>query len=235
MKLKELKIKLWENCLPYEDSMIDKLSFLVDLTLKANQKMNLTAIEDFDSFIEKMVFDSALGIKEHEGFENKKLLDFGSGAGFPGLVIAILFPALHVTLLDATKKKTIHLVEMIKELELENVDVVNTRGEIFVADHREYFDYVIARAVAPLNILIELTSPLIKLNGELIAMKGKNGLKEYEDALSVIKKLGLKLKKIFNEELPESHEERMNFVFDKIALSPKKYPRSYAEILAKPL
>ncbi|MDY0177924.1 MAG: 16S rRNA (guanine(527)-N(7))-methyltransferase RsmG [Bacilli bacterium] len=235
MNWEDLRVKLWENGLPYEHSMIEQLTLLATLTLTANEKMNLTAIKELEMFVEKMIFDCALGGKDHSEFENKTVLDFGSGAGFPGFVIAILFPTSDVTLLDATKKKTEHLKKIAQELNLTNVKVVNARGEEFANTHREHYDYVIARAVAPLNILIELTAPLVKVGGELIAMKGKNGLQEYEESVAAIQKTGLNLKKIFDEQLPECQEERMNFTFDKITKTPKKYPRAYAEILAKPL
>lgn len=235
MNLEELKIKLWEHCLPYDDETIQKLDVLTKLTLSANEKFNLTAIDTFEDFIEKMIFDSSLGMKDREDLTGKKILDFGSGAGFPGLVISILFPKAHVFLLEATTKKTNHLLEVAEKLDLKNVTVVNARGEQYVIDQRESFDIVIARAVAPLNILIELCAPFVKMNGHLIAMKGKSGIDEFEKSISAMNKLGLRLEKIADEQLPFLHEERLNLIFIKNNKTPEKYPRQYAQILSKPL
>jgi 16S rRNA (guanine527-N7)-methyltransferase len=235
MTLEELKVKLWESNLPYDDEKIQKLETLAKLTLLENEKFNLTAIKDFDTFIEKMIFDSALGLRGREDLDNKTILDFGSGAGFPGLVLAILFPDMKITLLDSTKKKTDHLLRMIEFLGLNNADVVCARGEEYVKEHRESFDYVIARAVSALNILVELCSPFVKVGGVFVSMKGKQGFLEYESSKSAVEKVGLRLENICDEELPSEHEERMNLFLDKIKSTPKKYPRPYKEIMAKPL
>lgn len=235
MNLEELKIKLWEHCLPYDDETIQKLDILTKLTLEANEKFNLTAINVPEDFIEKMIFDSCLGMKDREELTNKKILDFGSGAGFPGLVISILFPNVHVFLLEATTKKTKHLEDVVAKIGLKNVTVVNARGEEYVVSQREAFDIVIARAVAPLNILIELCAPFVKMGGYFIAMKGKGGIEEFENSISAIDKMGLRLEKIADEKLPFLNEERLNLVFNKSKKTPEKYPRQYSQILAKPL
>lgn len=235
MNLEELKIKLWEHCLPYDDETILKLDILTKLTLYANEKFNLTAIKTVEDFLEKMIFDSSLGMKDRDELSNKKILDFGSGAGFPGLVIAILFPASKVFLLEATTKKANHLLDVVKKLDLKNVTVVNARGEEYIAKQREAFDIVIARAVAPLNILIELCAPFVKIDGHFIAMKGKGGIEEFENSISAMEILGLRLEKIADEQLPFLQEERLNLVFNKNKKTPEKYPRQYSQILAKPL
>lgn len=235
MNLEELKIKLWEHCLPYDDETVQKLNILTKLTLSANEKFNLTAIKTVEDFLEKMIFDSSLGIKDRDELSDKKILDFGSGAGFPGLVISILFPDARVFLLEATTKKTNHLLGVVKKLDLKNVTVVNARGEEYVTNQREAFDIVIARAVAPLNILIELCAPFVKIGGHFIAMKGKGGIEEFENSIMAMEALGLRLEKIADEQLPFLHEERLNLVFNKNKKTPEKYPRQYSQILAKPL
>ncbi len=234
MNLKELKMKLWESGLPYEDEAINKLDLIMNITLETNEKFNLTAITNKEDFVEKMIFDSALGVRDID-LQNKKILDFGSGAGFPGLVIATLFPSAHVYLLDATKKKTDYLLEVAKKVNLQNVEVINARGEEYANMHREEFDFVIARAVAPLSVLLEICVPLVKVGGEFIAMKGKTGIEEYENASMAIKKLGIELKNAMEEELPNSKETRFNLVFVKKTPTIKKYPRMYKEIIDKPL
>lgn len=234
MNLEALKVKLWESGLPYNDEAIKKLDLVMNLTLETNEKFNLTAITNKEEFVEKMIFDSALGVRDID-LNNKKVLDFGSGAGFPGLVIAILFPTANVYLLDATKKKTDYLLEVVKQVNLTNVIVINARGEEYANGHREEFDLVIARAVAPLSILLEICVPLTKVGCEFIAMKGKTGLEEFEKAASAIKKLGVELKNAMEEELPDSKETRFNLVFLKKTLTIKKYPRMYKEIVDKPL
>ncbi len=212
---------------------VDTLFSLMDKTLEANEKFNLTAIKDRDQFVEKMIFDSALVLKDLE-LKDKSIIDIGTGAGFPGMVIAILEPEAQVTLLDSTNKKINHLINISKELNV-NTTAICDRAESFALANREKYDYATARAVAPLNILLELIIPILKVGGAFLAMKGAG----YEDELNAsdkaLKKLSCRIESIYECNLPVSNEKRAIIRIVKDAPTNKKYPREYKEIKRLPL
>ena len=203
MTKEELKLNL-NNV---DDNKLSLLERLIDVTLETNEKFNLTAIKDKDSFRELMVFDSLLPLKYVDLDSNKTVIDVGTGAGFPGLPLAICSDAKY-TLLDSTNKKIGHICRVIDEFKLQNVTPICARVEEFALKNREHFDYAIARAVASLNELLELCVPLIKVGGLFIAMKGPRSDEELDDAKSAIKKLDLEVVSINEEELPISKEKR---------------------------
>ncbi len=231
MNYQELEKWLSSFLLTDEEKM-DKLRKYQSFLLLSNKQFNLTSITDPNEVLIKHFYDS-LSPLEHLSIADKKVLDFGSGAGFPGLPFAIFMPSAHVTLLDATKKKCDFLAECVKLLGLKNVEVVHSRGEEFIA--RESFDVVTARAVAALPILLELIAPLLKVGGLFLAMKGANGEKELLESQKALKTLGLKLSRQEEYELPEGMGKRVNLVFEKLSKTPKRFPRLYADILKKPL
>ena len=167
-------------------------------------------------------------------FENKKIIDVGTGAGYPGLVLASLSNSA-ITLLDSTNKK----VEFCRNFASNNgyfhVNCVNSRAEDYAKDHREEYDIATARAVSELNVLLELVLPLVKVNGFFIALKGAKGLEELKACENALKKLGGEVYKIDEFELPESKEKRVNIVIKKVSSTNKKYPRQYSEIVKSPL
>ena len=234
---RDLLVSACKENIFYKTSFInndfDKLEKLMNLTLAANEKFNLTAIKDEDSFRELMIYDSLLPLKYFD-FSNKTVIDVGTGAGFPGLPLAICSSG-NFTLLDSTNKKIKHICSVIDELSIKNVKPVTARIEEFDNDNRESFDFAIARAVAPLNILVELVLPLLKIGGSFIAMKGAIGLEEIELANNAIKKLGGELGIVKTDYLPESKEKRILIEIKKIKATNKKYPRQYGEIKNKPL
>ena len=217
-----------------DDNKLSLLERLIDVTLETNEKFNLTAIKDQDAFRELMVFDSLLPLKYADFSGDKTVIDVGTGAGFPGLPLAICSDAKY-TLLDSTNKKIGHICRVIDEFKLTNVTPVCARVEEFALNNRERFDYAIARAVASLNELLELCVPLIKVGGLFIAMKGPRSDEELNDAKSAIKKLDLEVVSINEEELPVSKEKRTIIIFKKLKATNKKYPRRFSEIKAKPL
>ena len=201
--------------------------------LKTNESFNLTAITDEDVFVEKMLFDSAL-LLNNQSFEDVDILDIGAGAGFPSIVISILSPKAHIFALDSTAKK----VTFIKDYATKNsLDVtgITARAEEFAQDNRDRFMVVTARAVASLRILVELSIPLLKVGGVLIAMKGPGFEKEIKEAESTFKKLKCKVDYIYEDQLPESKENRSFIYIKKVGETPKKYPRPYGEIKNKAL
>ena len=212
-------------------SQLDALMDLMKTTLETNEKFNLTAIKDEDSFLEKMIFDSAIALQELD-LSNKKVIDVGTGAGFPGMVLYIINPQMNLTLLDSTKKKIDYLNTYCQERHYQ-VECVTSRAEEF--NRREVYDYAFARAVAPLNILLELIIPMLKVGGTFIALKGQGFEQEIIDSQSAMKKLHCHLVKIVDDELPESMEKRVMVYIQKDKETHKKYPRSYSDIKKLPL
>ena len=215
------------------EEQINNLFVLMKSTLEANEKFNLTAITDEESFLEKMIFDSAL-VMINNDFDNKTVLDFGTGAGFPGLVMYLLNPKMNLTLLDSNSKKINYLNEFCIANNL-NINCIADRGESFSKTSVEQYDYVVARAVAPLNILLEVISQSVKVSGYLIAMKGLNYEQEINDAKAALKRLGFIIENIFEDNLPSNGDKRAIIYLKKIKQTPNKYPRDYSEIKRKPL
>ena len=203
-----------------------------DLLLEWNEKFNLTAITDKDEIEEKHFIDSLLA-SNYLDFSKGRLLDIGSGAGFPGVPLAIAFPKLKVTLLESNGKKVTFLNEAKSQLGLENVTVVNGRAEDL--KQRDYYDFVTARAVKQLNILAEITLPFVRVHGLLVAYKGSSAEEELEEAKSALRKLNSSVKFIKSYELPISKDNRKLLVISKSKPCQKKYPRNYSEIVKQPL
>ena len=215
------------------DTQYEQLIDLMDSTLKTNEKFNLTAITNEDEFMEKMILDSALAL-QLEGLDNKKCIDIGTGAGFPGMVLAILNPLMRLTLLDSTAKKINYLDEYTSSRGYK-VNLVCDRAELYAHKSEEKYDIVFARAVSHLSILIELSMMMLKGGGQLIAYKGRGVEDEIKESENAFKKLGCHLEKIFEDELPESKEKRYFVVIKKDKQTPKQYPRDYKDIKSLPL
>ena len=203
-----------------------------DLLLEWNQKFNLTAITDLDEIEEKHFIDS-LFLDKFVDLDNKTLLDVGSGAGFPGIPLAIVHPSLKVTLLESNGKKVSFLKEAKKELGLENVEIVQVRSEEF--KKRESFDIVTARAVKELNILLEITFHLVKVGGVFVAYKSSNIDEEIKHASKAFKTLEISDFCKHEYKLPKSQDNRVLLVISKQKSTKKKYPRQYSEIVKAPL
>lgn len=212
------------------DKQMDQFEKYKSLLLEWNEKMNLTSITEEEEIWQKHFYDSVYPFLH---LEFKNLCDVGSGAGFPGIPVKILFPEIELNMVEPLKKRCTFLNEVVKQLNLQKVNIYDQRAEDFVKEHRESFEIVSARAVARLTILLELCAPLVQKNGTMVALKGKNGKEELENAQLAIETLGLEMER---EELFESEEAtRVNFYFKKVKNSPKKYPRAYGQIKKKPL
>ena len=199
-----------------------------ELLVQWNEKFNLTAITDEEGVYIKHFYDSLLLTNyQLEG----SLCDVGSGAGFPGIPLKIVYPELAVTLIEPTGKRCTFLNEVISQLDLQNIEVINMRSEDY---HEKAFDFVTARAVAQLNILCELCLPLVSIGGRFLAMKGPNAFEEVEAAHNAITKLGGKLESIDEYLLPNG-DKRMIVNILKEKETPAGYPRSYSRIKKKPL
>lgn len=197
-----------------------------------NEKVNLTAITSTEEIYTKHFLDCLL-LAGHYDLKGS-LIDVGSGAGFPGVVLKIYDPSLDVTLLEPVGKKAAFLRQLCMMLELDDVHVYSERAEEFVREHREQYDFVTARAVAAANILCELCLPLIKVGGHFLAMKGPKADIEFEEASNALWKLGGRITSVQNFELGEDMQ-RVIINVEKTHPTDARYPRNYAQIKKKPL
>lgn len=212
--------------------MQGKLHSYALLLKEWNEKMNLTSIVEEDEVVEKHFYDCLIPAKAHS-LASLNIADIGTGAGFPGLVWAIVFPSCHVSLVEATGKKCTFLAEVIKQLQLTNVEVLNKRAEEL--SFREHYDLVVARAVGSLPILLEITAPFAKVGGFVLAMKSSKGREEIAISHPAMQKLHLTLKDAQEDSLPNNDGLRLNFFFLKNEKTDRKYPRKWADIEKKPL
>ena len=210
------------------DEKVDLLESFMFATLKANESFNLTAIKDKDKFWELMILDSVYPLK-YLNYKNQKVIDVGTGAGYPGMVMATLSDA-SFTLLDATKKKVNFFTNFYKEHNYSNITPVCDRAEMYARVHREEYDIAVARAVADLPVLLELIIPLLKVGGHFIALKGSKGFEELEKSRVILDKLGAVVEEVDEYLLPESQEKRINIIIKKDKKTSSKYPRDYSII-----
>ena len=233
MNKESFVLELKNRGIDCSDEQLNLLWDFMHHVLKTNGSFNLTAIKDEESFIEKMLFDSAL-LLNNQTFEGVDILDIGTGAGFPSVVLAILSPKAHVYALDSTAKKVEFISQFVAKNKLD-VIAISGRAEDYAKISRERFSVVTARAVAPLRILVELAMPLLKVGGVLIAMKGPGFEEEIKEAEGAIKRLKCRVDYIYEDQLPESKESRSFIYIKKLEETPKKYPRPYGEIKNKAL
>ena len=198
--------------------------------VKQNEVMNLTGITDDKGVANLHLLDS-LTVMASAELQGKTLIDVGCGAGFPGVPLAVASGA-KVTLLDSLGKRMKWLEEVLPTLGIE-AECITARAEEAITTRRESYDYATSRAVARLNILLELTAPYVKVGGAVLAMKGALAKEELAEAQSAIKKLGLKLEEV--KEFPIDGTNHAVIVLRKVAPTPKTYPRRYAKIKQAPL
>ncbi len=214
------------------EEKITKLNELREFCLEYNKHTNLTSITDEHEFNVKHILDSVSILKYHE-LDNKKILDVGSGGGFPGLVLAILLDNSNITMLDSNNKKTKYIDEAITHLGLTNASTINARIE--EANLEEKFDVTLSRAVASLNILLEITAASVKVEGKAIYYKGSNLNEELPLTWDGVEnKLGLRLDEDHLFEL-DSETNRRIISFNKFKSTHSDYPRHYSVIKKKPI
>ena len=199
--------------------------------VKQNEVMNLTGITE-DEAVAKMHLLDSLTVLSTADLAGKSLIDVGCGAGFPGVPLAIAAPTAKITLLDSLGKRMKWLEEVLPELGV-TAECVTARAEEAVVDRRESYDFATSRAVARLNILLELTAPYVKVGGAVLAMKGAAAKEELAECGNAIKKLGLKLEEV--KEFPIDGTAHAVIVLRKVAPTPPKYPRRFAQIKKSPL
>lgn len=234
MNLNEFISKVKELGIELNDNQINQFNKYYELLVEYNKVMNLTGITEYEEVLEKHFYDS-LTMANKVNLDNSTLVDIGAGAGFPCIPLKIAFPSLDVTVVDSLAKRMKFLEVVIKEINLENIRCLAMRGEDFAKLHREEFDYVTARAVARLNILNEITLPLVKVGGYFVALKGQDGLIEIDECKDAFSKLGAKIEMIDEFNLPSENAKRINIFIKKEKKTNVIYPRDYAKIKKNPL
>ncbi|MBE6748403.1 MAG: 16S rRNA (guanine(527)-N(7))-methyltransferase RsmG [Ruminococcaceae bacterium] len=218
------------------DDLIKKLEIYSGELKEWNEKINLTAITDDEGIAIKHFIDSLMLLKYVDIPENSKIIDVGTGAGFPGLVIAAARPDVKVTLLDSTGKKLKVVADIAEKMGLTNYKILNMRAEEAgqKKEYREQYDFATARAVAELRVLSEYCLPFVKQNGYFVSMKGALADKEIENAFNALKTLSGKIEGKYNFDLCSAGERNI-IKIKKISQIPTKYPRVSAQIAKKPL
>lgn len=209
---------------------MDKFKIYEQMLIETNKKFNLTSI-DVPKEIRIKHFEDSLTIKSYIN-KGMKVLDIGSGAGFPGIPLRIE-KDFDLTLIDSVNKKVNFMNEVIEELKLEKAKAIHVRAEDYAKDHREEFDMVISRAVANLSTLSEYALPFLKVGGIFIAMKGPKAEEEYDDAQNALKILGGELINIDTIDLYGN--TRKNILIKKVRSTKKKYPRGKNQPKKNPL
>lgn len=213
------------------DKILSNLEEYYNILKEENQKYNLTRIIEKEDVYLKHFYDS-LTISKIIDIKNQRICDLGSGAGFPGLVLAICYPESKLTLIESNGKKCYFLNIVKDKLELNNVTVINTRVEEYAKENREIYDIVTARAVAPLKHLLEYGVPLVKVNGSFVAMKS-NIEEEKKNIGNYYEKLDIKLEEKKEFHLPKEDSLRTLIKYRKNTKTNKRYPRRYSEIIKK--
>lgn len=233
MNDKEFKEELSKLGIVLTSTQENQLEMYYNLLIEWNNKMNLTGITERNSVYLKHFYDCITLIKAIDLTKNLKIVDVGTGAGFPGLVLKIVFPNLDVVLVDALNKRINFLNHVIESLKLENIEAIHDRIEKYAKNNLEVFDLVTCRAVAKLNIISELCLPLAKINGYFIPMKAT-----IEDEISDTKYLEVlksKVESVITFNLPIENSVRNLIVIKKYGSIDKKYPRQYDKIIKNPL
>lgn len=218
------------------DDLGEKLEIYARLLKEWNDKINLTAITDDEGIAIKHFLDCLLVSKAAQFKSGDKVIDVGTGAGFPGLVIAAAFPEVQVTLLDSTGKKLKAVENIREEMGVQNAEVVHMRAEDAgkKPEFREKYDFATARAVAELRVLLEYTLPFVKVGGKFLSLKGASAVDEIDGAKASLKTLGGKIEGI-NEFILPGGDKRAIINVKKISHIPPKFPRVSAQIAKKPL
>lgn len=221
--------------LKYTDEKINNLIKYLDYLIEYNKHTNLTAIRDTKDAIEKHFLDSLLLQNLLDEKKGKKAIDIGTGAGFPGMVLAIFNPEIEFVLMDSVGKKTTFLQNVKELLGLQNVTVINSRAEDYITEeNRESFDIGLCRGVNKLNVILEYMTPFIKVGGHFLAQK-MAGTEEEDEATNALNILGAKIIKIHRYKLPNYGDERLVVEIEKERSTDKKYPRRAGVALKKPL
>ncbi len=232
---KEIFSKLADINVELSESKIRQFFTYMELLIEWNKKINLTAIVEMTDIIDKHFVDS-LTISQYLK-ENSRVIDVGTGAGFPGIPLKIARDDLQIDLLDSLNKRVNFLNEVINELQLKNINAIHSRAEDegIKSEKREKYDIAVSRAVANLPVLLEYLLPFVKLNGTCVCMKGANIEEEVKSSKNALKELGGEIEAIHKFNLPGTDATRNIIIVKKIANTPKKYPRKAGTASKNPL
>lgn len=239
--MKELIYKLKEKAayfnIELSDMQLEQFLQYYNYLMEVNKTMNLTRITEPDDVIQKHFLDSLALAKYVDLNHNLDMIDLGTGAGFPGIPLKIVFQKLNVTLVDSLNKKVKFLQNVIDMLELENIQAVHSRAEDLsqIVDFREKFDLCVSRAVANLSTLSEYCIPFVKIGGYFVSYKSGEIQQEASQARTAIKKLGGNMERIEYFNLSDSGEKRSLLFIEKISFTKKMYPRKAGTPLKDPL
>jgi 16S rRNA (guanine527-N7)-methyltransferase len=232
-----LEASFKELNIPYSPDIENKFKNYKELLKEWNQKINITAIENDDDIYLKHFIDSILLLESATIDEKKRIIDVGTGGGFPGLPLKIVNNNYNVTLLDSLRKRIDFLSVVIDKLGLKDVSLIHGRAEDFGRDpmYREKYDICVSRAVAPLNVLCEYCLPFVKVGGYFAAYKSENISEEILNSDSAVYKLGGKIKNIIEKSLPGTEIVRKIVIIEKIQPTGKAYPRKAGKPSKEPL
>ncbi len=212
---------------------LEKLEKYYNLLVEWNKKINLTRITEKKDVYLKHFYDSITLIKAIDLNKEKEVCDIGTGAGFPGIVLKIMFPKLKITLVDSLNKRIEFLKLVIKELDLKDIKAVHERGEFYTKNNINKFDLITCRALSKLNIISEICIPAVKINGYFIPMKAQ--IEEEIKDTKFLEILNSKIERIISFKLPYEESIRNLIVIKKIRQTNTKYPRKYDKIKKNPL
>ncbi len=212
-----------------DDKTLSNLNIYKEYLKEYNSHTNLTTITEDEDIYLKHFYDSLTIVKAIDLNSVNSLIDVGTGAGFPGMVLKIVFPHLNVTLIDSNNKKTTFLSNLKNKLNLDNLTIINERSEEFAHKHIDEYDVVTSRAVANLRVLTELCLPMVKVGGKFIPLKATVD-EEIKEANNIINTLNGKLSNKITFNLPKEESLRNILVIDKLDKNPKGYPRNYGKI-----
>lgn len=223
--------------LQLSQKQLDMFALYEKELLEWNERFNLTAIRKPEEIRSKHFLDSLTCLQGFKEPWPTRLIDIGTGAGFPGIPLKIAFPHLRLTLVESVGKKADFCRHMVEMLQLDRVDVIQSRAEDLgqAVDHREVYDMAVARAVAALPVLAEYLLPLVKVGGRVIAQKGESAPAEVHAAEHALRVLGGRVHQITPVELPGVADERFLVIIDKIAATPPAYPRRAGLASKRPL
>lgn len=217
---------------PHEKS-IERFRCYYELLEERNKVMNLTAISGEEDCARLHFLDSSAALLAAD-FKGKRVIDVGTGAGFPGLPLKIMEPDISLTLLDSLDKRLRFLADVCSETGIRGVELVHSRAEE-PGELRESFDFAVSRAVARLNMLCEFCLPYVKVGGSFLALKGPAVAEELEEAKKAVSLLGGKLERVFEYDLPDTQLKHNIVVIRKLSHTPAKYPRRFALMKKNPL
>lgn len=230
-----LKSGLDELKIAYNDDILEKYRIYYEYLSEKNKVMNLTAISGWEDTVRLHFLDS-LALLGYADFSGKKVIDIGSGAGFPGLPLKIACESMELTMLDALQKRVTFLGETIEKCGLTGAEAIHARAEEAAAKAmRDSFDYAVSRAVARLSVLTELCLPFVKPGGKFIAMKSTDTEEEINEAKNAVKTLGGKIEKVVDYTVPGTDVVHRAVIIAKVSPTPKGYPRRFAKISKEPL